>query len=394
MQGFNSSQLEEIKTLQPTKSFTLEYHVGQEYPKYTFIVIDSAPPQNIPSAVFVVPQGLENEYHYASAEGNADLVSAISAQRVMLVYIDPHYKISDLESIIGELGQAAKQLLPTEFIGNDAPILTAEEGVGNRVLLFEKKSRYNGNVLVEEVTNSDETRTRRLKFDGFRTVIQSEAVVVDDKLDVEKSMEASPYLDAIRSVVGAGGCTLTLGIKKTFSEARIVSVDIDPVVVEAAQKYFFASHEETMAVLTVNGIEYINTLAKKTKDSMLQNAVHAIIIDVDNKPTSDQELTGPPPAFIQQNCLVSMAQSLFTANMKSVTPPVIVFNIVTRNPQLRKESIENLGQYFRQLYMWSGEDLNCIVFGFVHEIQPFDISVDNTSNEKYKSFLSNLKRLK
>ena len=248
--GFDPKLLEEIKTHQPNKKFTIPYYIDERYPKYTFLIIDSNKPQSISVAVFVVPQGSENEYFYKTNEGNQELCQAISAERVILVYIDPHYTIPNLQSIIGELSVLSKQLIAEGMKTQDAPILTAQEGVGNRKLLFEKKSKYNGLVLVEETENEDKTISRRMKFEGFRTIVQSEAILENGELNVEKSIEQSPYLDAIRKglkffwhsktdlpfrivVVGAGGCTLTLGIKTILPESRIVSVDIDPVVVSA-----------------------------------------------------------------------------------------------------------------------------------------------------------------
>ena len=412
MKGFDKTLLEKAITYAPNTKQTIPYYIDEHYPKYTFVLIDSPAPQNLSVAVFVVPQGSENEYHYATNDGNAELSEAVSAQRLMLVYIDPHYTIPNLNSIINELSVLSKQLIPEGLKSNDAPILTASEGVGNRKLLFEKKSNYNGMVLVEETENDDGTTTRRMKFDGFRTIVQSEAVLVNDKLDVEKSIEQSPYLNAMRVglnffwhskndlpfrivVLGAGGCTLTLGIKKTLPESRIVSVDIDPVVVEAAQKYFFAKHEETTAVITMNGIEYLTNLAKKTEMSMLQNAVHAIIVDVDNKAQSDDELTGPPPPFVQQNCIVNMVKSLFTANVNSITPPMIVYNIVARNNELRKNTIHDLAKYFKQVYVWQGgNDINTVVFAFPHVISEYNIDPNKEENKAYKEFLEELQRVK
>ncbi|BFU18989.1 hypothetical protein EHI8A_095630 [Entamoeba histolytica HM-1:IMSS-B] len=412
IKGFDSTLLEKVREIHPNEKFTLPYYINEVYPKYTFLVIDCPKPQNIPIAVFVVPQGSENEYHYATDEGNKDLCQAISAERVLLVFIDPHYTVENLESIIKELGLISKELIPKGMKSNDAPILTAEEGVGNRKLLFEKKSDYNGNVLVEETSNDDGSSIRRMKFEGFRTVVQSEAVVVNGKLNVEKSILQSPYLDAIRIgmcffwhskvdlpfrvvIIGAGGCTLTLGIKTLLPESRIVSVDVDPVVVEAASKYFFATHEETTAVITMNGIEYLTNLAHKSEMSMLQNAVHAIIIDVDNKTTSDKELIGPPLPFVQQNCIVNMVKSLFTANMNSITPPMIIYNIVARDSQLRKSTILDLAKYFKQVYVWQGgDDINTVVFAFPHQIQQYNIKEDAPENKEFKEFLSHLQQVR
>ncbi|ELP87113.1 hypothetical protein EIN_495880 [Entamoeba invadens IP1] len=410
--GFLPADLAKVAALHPDEKFTLPYYEKESYPKYTFVVIDTPKPTSLTVAIFVVPQGSENEYHYACPEGNRDLSEAISAERLLLVYIDPHYTVPDLASIIPELSNISKTLIPSTLVSGDAPILTAEEGLGHRKLLFEKKSQYNGKVLVEEIENDDKTATRRLKFDGFRTVVQSEAVVENGKLDVEKSIQASPYQDAIRRglvffwrsqsdlpfrivIIGAGGCTLTLGIKKVLPESRIVSVDIDEVVVEAAEKYFFAEHEETTKVITMNGIEYLKTLANKATESALQNAVHAVIIDVDNKPKSDEELTGPPPPFVQQNCIVDMIKSLFVANMNSITPPLVIFNIVTRNDMLRRETVTKLAAYFKQVYIWQGgNDINCIVFGFPNEVQSYNIEKDFKDNKGFEDFLDGLTRFK
>ena len=413
IQGFKKDDVEREQKLHADKRTTLLYHVTPQHPKYSLLVIDSAKETvNLPSAVFVVPQGSENDYYYASNEGNEELADQISARRLILVFIDPHYEVPNLKSIIEELGKMVKQILPEDLKTIDTPILTAEEGVGNRKLLFEKKSEFNGMVHVEEIENEDKTITRRLKFDGFRNTVQSEAVVVDGQLDVEKSVEASPYLAAIREglsffwsnhndlpfrivVVGAGGCTLSLGIKKTIPESRIVNVDIDPVVVEAAEKYFFATNAETTKVLTMNGIDYLNRLMKKAQESMVTNAVHCIIIDVDNKSSSDDQLSGPPPEFLEQRNVLAMAKSIFPANDKAITPPVIIFNIVARNKDIRVKTVSNLCKWFRQLYVWQGgEDINCVAFCFPHPIRTFDINPDKEENKVFADFLKCLTRMK
>ena len=145
----------------------------------------------------------------------------------------------------------------------------------------------------------------------------------------------------------------------------------------------------------MNGIEYLTNLAKKTEMSMIQNAVHSIIIDVDNKPNSDEELIGPPPPFIQQNCIVNMVKSLFTANMNSITPPLLIFNIVARSNELRKNTIHDLAKYFNQVYVWQGsDDINTIVFAFPHQVQTYNIDSKNEENKEFKDFLEELQRIK
>ena len=76
--GFDKTLVEQLKELHPNEKFTIPYYVNDLHPKYTFVIFDNNPPQNLTTAVFVVPQGSENEYHYATDDGNKDLVEAIS----------------------------------------------------------------------------------------------------------------------------------------------------------------------------------------------------------------------------------------------------------------------------------------------------------------------------
>jgi len=124
-------------------------------------------------------------------------------------------------------------------------------------VVFDKTSAY-GRVLV-----IDEGRRRVLRFDDVDGVDQS-AMSLDDPTSVP--MEYVRYAGLgvvfpprIESVlmIGLGGGSFTGMVHRAFPEARIDALEIDPVVVEAARRFFGVVEDEKYRVVVADGAAFV-----------------------------------------------------------------------------------------------------------------------------------------
>ncbi len=124
-------------------------------------------------------------------------------------------------------------------------------------VLFEKESAYNTVVVTE-----DDQGLRTLWFEKGGT--RQSVVKVDDPDHLElKYARVMPvglaFVEAPKRVlvVGLGGGTIPTFLHEHFPKMQIDAVDIDPVVVEAAKKFFGFREDETMRAYVEDGRRFI-----------------------------------------------------------------------------------------------------------------------------------------
>lgn len=109
------------------------------------------------------------------------------------------------------------------------------EGLKMPRVIYEVESKYNGNVKVVEVGS-----TRKILVDDVSQSISCNSPSIS-KLYwgqlVDSLKEKSPDVKNVL-ILGLGGGTLVHLISKNFPEAKITSVEWDPVMVNIAKKYF------------------------------------------------------------------------------------------------------------------------------------------------------------
>lgn len=75
----------------------------------------------------------------------------------------------------------------------------------------------------------------------------------------QKSMPAKPRF----LVVGLGGASLSNALATVFPQAEVVSIEIEPVVVEAARKYFFYRESERVRTEVMDARNYLQENQQK-----------------------------------------------------------------------------------------------------------------------------------
>ncbi len=142
-------------------------------------------------------------------------------------------------------------------------------------VLFEGKSEFNGSVKVVE----DAEGLRTLVF-GEDDACQSTVKVGDpDRLELRYTRVMPVALAAVEEpkrilIVGLGGGSIPNFLHKYYPDTHIDVVDIDPVVVEVAKKYFAFREDKTLRVHVADGRAFIDK-CKKPYDIIFLDAYGA-----------------------------------------------------------------------------------------------------------------------
>ena len=125
-------------------------------------------------------------------------------------------------------------------------------------VLFEGKSEFNSSIMVVE----DAEGLRKLTFDNSG-VQQSIVKLGDpDRLELRYTRVMPVALAAVEKpkrilIVGLGGGSIPNFLHKHYPDTHIDVVDIDPVVVEVAKKYFAFREDKTLRVHVADGRAFI-----------------------------------------------------------------------------------------------------------------------------------------
>lgn len=148
----------------------------QHHPRYSIIVVDQQGKRKF--AAFIVPQGKECEWMFATKEGRQKLLVSCGYGRLAIVLLHRDHQYSGLDAIKAELSAHIKQLAPNNLKRDELiPFLSLGEDVGERTVLHRGNSKFSGDYVVEDVTTEEGRILRRLIFLNNQFVIQSEALV-------------------------------------------------------------------------------------------------------------------------------------------------------------------------------------------------------------------------
>ena len=247
-------QPKEYETLQDERILkTMIYSTSTKEPLYYCEIIDNTDCKE-QYGMYVIQQGKESEWYYSTNAGRLEISSILNFKRLLLVSVDYHRSISSIDDIYYEL-QNVSQLFHFKGITFKKPdqnieILTDQNGIGTRKLLFEKESKYNGTVWVEETWNDadDGSYFRRMLFSGERSLVQSEATIINDSIDIIRSTKTVNYYQGAVNcmkvfwntesekkicILGGGVNIMANAIKYNFRKSSVTSVELDPIVYES-----------------------------------------------------------------------------------------------------------------------------------------------------------------
>ena len=340
---------------------------GQDQPRYSLFLAERQKPSSLRFAAFIVPQGREVEWMFATAEGRTQLCDSANCARLVVVHLARDNNFSSLSQVQEELAGTVLQLAPDNLPANyQVPFLSAgAEEVGERTERCRGQSSLSGQYLVEDVTVGSD-RLRRLIFLNRPYLTQSEAFLTTvknknkkTKRVVDVSVLASSYHSIMIGslglylsapsrilVVGLGGGSLPNYIHSKFPLSNVHVVEIDSAITRVAQDQFAFSPDERLTVETGCGLAHI-----KETDSQYD----IVMLDVDSKDISSG-LSCPPPPFLQPDFLSTLSARLVRGGM-------LVLNLVCRDSVLRAEIVRDLSLIWPSVLSYKlEEEVNEILF--------------------------------
>lgn len=345
---------------------------GSDTPRYSLFLAErtkKSEKSNLPFAAFIVPQGREVEWMFATAEGRSSLCESASCSRLVVIHLARNNTFTNLIQVQEELAGHVLDLAPDNLPSNyKVPFLSAgQEEVGGREERCRGHSALSGDYVVEDVTVGDQVM-RRLIFLNRPHLTQSEALVKTVKVknskkrrkEVDNKNLASTYHGVMVGslglflssparvlVIGLGGGSLPTYIHSTFPLTNVHVVELDPAIVRvAADQFSFQLESPRMTVSTADGITFITECQEK---------FDLIMLDVDSKDISSG-MSCPPPDFLEPEFLQLVSGCLCEGGM-------FVLNLVCRDSLLRSELMSRLGQVWSSIVTYKlSEDVNEVIF--------------------------------
>jgi len=336
-------------------------------PRYQLFLSEREKPSNILFGAFIVPQGREVEWMFATAEGRRQLCDSASCSRLVVIHLARDNTFVSLAQVQEELGGAVLELAPDNLPSNyQVPFLSAgNEQVGDRIEKCRGQSSLSGEYVVEDVSVGED-HVRRLIFLARPHLTQSEALLKSVKSKNKKARKvvditalASTYHSIMVGslgiflsapikvlVIGLGGGSLPNYIHKTFPLTNVHVVEIDPAIVRVAKDQFAFNPGDRLTVTTGCGLAFV-------KDT--SELYDVIMLDVDSKDISSG-MSCPPPTFTEESFLSNLRSRLNSGGM-------VVLNLVCRDSLLRAELVERLSKFWDRVISYKlEEEVNEILF--------------------------------
>ncbi|KAI3518520.1 hypothetical protein L1887_07325 [Cichorium endivia] len=385
--------------------------------------------------VFLVPKTRGHEWLFSSEEGQWMVVESSKSARLIMVFLDASHTGTSSEDIQKDLSPLVRQLAPSKIEdGAQIPFMAASDGIKQRKVVHEVTSPLTGPIIVDDViyekvdgqlgqlSLSKDLVFRRLTFERSEGLIQSEALLIDEKDDKKSSssskskkkgtqkrniledasdnlnvnhdylassyhsgiisgfMLISSYLERMTSskttvsavVIGLGAGLLPMFLHGCIPFLQIEAVELDPVVVELARDYFGFIEDERLKVHVTDGIKFVEDVA--TSKSI--NKVDILIVDVDS-PDSSSGMTCPAVNFVEETFLSTVKNSLSKEGL-------FVINLVSRSPAVKEMVVSRMKVLFGKLFsLQLEEDVNEVIFALNSE-GPTDFNSPETYNQLQK----------
>ncbi|KAF0720613.1 Aste57867_170 [Aphanomyces stellatus] len=338
-------------------------------PRYTIRLVDvHAQGPNGACGVFLIPQGREHEYLFATEEGAMELASGAGFSRFLIVSLGRTHTFESLEAVQLELNAKVMELIPDSLNkGEKIPYMTVEEGLGERHIVAQGTTEMSGDYFIEEVdmhrrliflTNNNTIQSeiqllppltaKQLKQKAKKNKNKNETVNVRLRFDptylafeyhksmaalLQFSMHSKPETIHKSLLVGLGGGCLASYIQATMPKVSLTACELDPSIVTVAKEYFGFQTNNNLQVIVQNGLECIKNAAPNSLDS--------ILIDVDAKSSHEKSigLAAPPVEFVAETFLIDAYQALNPNGM-------FLANVSCRSSELYKDILAKLHHVF------------------------------------------------
>ncbi|XP_072016600.1 eEF1A lysine and N-terminal methyltransferase-like [Amphiura filiformis] len=359
-------------------------------PRYTLHVVNSASAKRAHQkfAIFIVPEGRETEWLFASDAGRSIVASQAGFQRVLITCLHRDNTYENLDAIKKELSQKVMELAPPGLDRkHKVPFLTIGDDLGYREVRYRGKSDFSGAFVVEDVRSGEGAMLRRLVFLSAKDAVQSEVRLLPEKpkkkgkqgsemettqvTQIDTSYLASGYqrfqvvgmatipqfqsllekrLDML--IIGLGGGIIPMFIYTHFPKVYLDVVDIDPAIVDVAKNWFGCVEDERMTLHAEDGIKFIADKAKQDTG----HRYHDVIFDIDSKDLS-VGMSCPPKVFVEVEFLQMVKDKILHPQ------GVFQLNLVARDKELKEQVIQDIKSVFPTVLRRSIEDtVNEIIY--------------------------------
>ncbi|OXU27110.1 hypothetical protein TSAR_005725 [Trichomalopsis sarcophagae] len=347
------------------------YKPGDKDPRYTIYILDQLMVKERKSyAAFIVPQGREMDWLFSTKEGRQQLLKSAQHDRLAIVILRRGQIFESLEAVKNELGDSIKNFAPAGLSKSQIPFLSLGSDIGQRKIIYEGKSDFSGQFVVEEI-ETESGLYRRLVFLNNQFVIQSEAklkqvtsrrkktkYIVDPhyvacdhhlymSVGLKTALKNKSNGEAV--IIGLGGGGLCTFIQQYIPQTTITAVEIDPAILKIATDHFDLVQDEKLKVDIADGIEYLIHSSKQGKK------FDTILFDVDSKDSS-VGMSCPPKQFVEPDFLKTVDSCLSDEGL-------FILNLVARNKKLRDETVDDLKKIYKFVASYkTEEDVNEIIF--------------------------------
>ncbi|XP_023235976.1 methyltransferase-like protein 13 [Centruroides sculpturatus] len=295
-------------------------------PRYVFYIIDQKSYAPVKFAVFIVPQGREMEWMFATTAGRKQLIENAGCERLVVVHLNRNHNYTNLDEVKRELSSKVMEFAQSDFTKNvKVPFMSVGPDIGHRTICYNGKSELSGEYIIEDVQGEGKQTFRRLVFLQNQYVIQSEARLTIEivkknkktkKGKVTKNIDfnylscqhhiymfsglsflSSQITEKIRVLmVGLGGGLLPMFMTSHIKQIYIDVVELDEEILKIAVEWFGLELSEKLKVHIADGIDFINNCAQR------EEKYDIVMLDVDNKDTS-AGISCPPLSFVQEHFL-------------------------------------------------------------------------------------------
>ncbi len=208
--------------------------------------------------------------------------------------------------------------------------------------LEEVKSNYNGKIEVVEVLGKPRIIVDNLlQSGGMMELIWKKAI---KKISNFHPPAGGPISNVL--ILGLGGGSAAQLVNQYFPKAKIIGIEIDPVVVKLGKKYFGLDKIKNLKIINQDGIKFISHHSSES------NQFDLILVDL--------YLGGSFPK--------KASSKEFFKNLKKILSQrgLVIFNrlFYKEHRQLTEEFIKKLDQYFSKIELiraWSNLLIICFV---------------------------------
>ncbi|EYU22131.1 hypothetical protein MIMGU_mgv1a024329mg [Erythranthe guttata] len=260
-------------------------------------------PLSIPFVVYVVPRTIAEDWYFSSEEGQNCLATNLKAGRVLL----------------------AKSMLTgtitvDEVVCRNKHSYGGDDGSVFRRLTFERSCAFSQS---KALLSSQETSKTKKKGKQNKSGVTKHRVDLYyltfpyHNVIISGLMLISPHLKGSIStgskvetvVIGLGGGSLPMFMKKQLPTLNIQVVEIDDVVLDVAKKYFDFTEDERLRVSISDGVKFIRDKADSQAEGESSRKIDILIVDV-NSSSSSSPLTFPSADFVDETFLQNAKNSL------------------------------------------------------------------------------------